>query len=98
MHLGTDVSSWPTIEAIVTVKGIVFKNKALHVADYRNVNIEEYYKEETMEEEDLNTYVAPSGTDEENTKTGDSIMVYMILCLIGFIGTVLATNKLRKEY
>ena len=51
-----------------------------------------------MEEEDLNTYVAPSGTDEENPKTGDSIMVYMILCLIGFIGTVLATNKLRKEY
>ena len=62
------------------------------------VKIDEYYKEETMEEEDLNTYVAPSGTDEENPKTGDSIMIYMILCLIGFIGTVLATNKLRKAY
>ena len=41
LKIGTDNSSWPNIEATVTVKGIAFKNAGLAILDVRNVVVED---------------------------------------------------------
>lgn len=60
------------------------------------VEITEYYKEETMEEKDLNTYVAPK-EEVKNPNTGDNVVTYILIGLMSLIAFGYASNKLRKN-
>lgn len=60
------------------------------------VTVAEYYKEETMEDKDLNTYVEPPVT-EENPNTSDNVVTYILIGLMSLVAFVYASNKLRKN-
>lgn len=88
----------PDFDKIISVKG-----------GNEEVEIAEYYKEETMEDKDLNTYVEPPKKEETkeetkeeikeepNPKTGDNAMLFVIIGLISSVGTLLVTKKLRTN-
>ena len=65
LKIGTDNSSWATIEATVTVKGITFKNAALAIMDVRNVVVEDNKFEDIAESEAAAVYVLDQAIDGE---------------------------------
>lgn len=78
-------SDTPDFDKIILVEG-----------GNEEVEIAEYYKEETMEEKDLNTYVAPK-EEVKNPNTGDNVVTYILIGLMSLIAFGYASNKLRKN-
>lgn len=81
-------SDTPDFDKIILVEG-----------GNEEVEIAEYYIEETMEDKDLNTYVEPPKAEEEIEipNTGDNVIVFIVIGLISLITTAVAANKLRKN-
>lgn len=79
-------SETPDFDKIILVEG-----------GNEEVEVTEYYKAETMEDKDLNTYVAPSIPKEEVVpNTGDNVTSFIVLAIISLIGIALASTKLKK--
>ena len=79
-------SDAPDFDKIISVEG-----------GNEEVEITEFYKEETMEDEDLNTYVEPPKNEEENPNTGDNVVTYIIIGLMSLVAFAFVSNKLRKN-
>lgn len=79
-------SDTPDFDKIILVEG-----------GNKEVKVDEYYKEETMEEKDLNTYVEPTVEEEPNPNTGDNIITFILMALISLVALSYATNKFRKN-